>query len=258
MIPRTVHQIWLGGNRFPELAENWREGVRRFLPDWNYKLWTDADLPELAAAALCGEAILNDRLGMGIRPDLVRYEILRQHGGLYLDHDMELLGQIDEIMVTDCVHFGFYFDGPKTPGCAILASPAGHPFWEMHLRRIRAVLGTERPDNPWEVLGLTGPEALERSLGAWLNDRWVGLPMHDSTNMLIGWIFEHGDVVGWSRDAVYPYFFADLAPADFRNENYPLAYAAHHWQGEWFREDAEFKQKVEAEALIDAQQNRPR
>lgn len=239
MIPKIVHQIWIGKNPFPSIAEPWRDSIARYLPDWSYRLWTDAELPELAKGSLCGEAMLNPKLGMGIRPDLVRYEILRQHGGLYLDHDMELLGPLDEIMVSDCMHFGFIFPKPESPACGVLASPAGHPFWELHLRRIRATLGSRRPDNPWDVLSLTGPVAFERSVAAWLNECWLGCPIQNEAGLTAGWIFEHGDVVGWSRESVYPYFFADTAPPDFRRENYPLAYAAHHWQGEWFREEPE-------------------
>lgn len=241
MIPKTIHQIWIGRKPFPEVALPWRASITRHLPDWSYKLWTDSDLPGLAENALCPAAMMNPKLGMGIRPDLMRYEILRQHGGLYLDHDMELLGPLEEIMVTDCLHFGFIFPGPKSPACGVLASPAGHPFWEMHLRRIRAVVGDERPDNPWDVLEITGPKALENSLDAWLNQRWHGHKVETESGLLAGWIFEHGDVFGWSREAVYPYFYAEMAPPDFRREFYPLAYAAHHWQGEWFGEDAEYR-----------------
>lgn len=246
MIPKTVHQIWLGKHPFPEIALPWQASIAKWLPDWEYRLWTDADLPELAARSLCGGAILNETLGMGIRPDLVRYEILRQFGGLYMDHDMELLGPLPEIMATDCVHFGFIFPGPASPTCSILASPARHPFWDMHLYRIRAVLGNERPDNPWDVLAITGPKAIENSLAAWLNGNWSGRTIECETGLVAGWIFEHGDVVGWSREAVYPYFFAETAPPDFRRENHPLAYAAHHWQGEWFREDREYKQATQS------------
>jgi hypothetical protein len=241
MIPKTVHQIWLGNHPFPAIAEPWRAKIKQHLPEWEYRLWADADLPALAANCLCPTLMLDERLGMGIRPDVIRFEILRPHGGLYLDHDMELLAPLDEIMVSDCMHFGFDSPDPRAPGTAILASPAGHPFWEMHLRRIRASVNAERPDNPWGVLGLTGPHALDRSIAAWLHGNCHGHPIEGENGFVGGWIFEHGDLVGWSREAVYPYHFTDMSPKDFRQGDFPNAYAAHHWQGEWFREDKEHK-----------------
>lgn len=243
MIPRTVHQIWLGQHPYPACAEPWRAAIQHHLPDWTYRLWTDADVADLARASLCPQLLLDETLGMGMRPDLIRYEILRQHGGLYLDHDMELLGPLDEVMASDCLHFGFDQPGPASPGTAILASPAGHPFWEMHLRRLRATVRPVRPDNPWDVLDLTGPHALSRSIHAWLDGNFLGYPLTSPQGLTAGWLFEHGDLVGWSRDAVYPYHWRDLSPPDFRRENFPQAYAAHHWQGEWFREDREYKSR---------------
>ena len=241
MIPRIVHQIWLGSNCFPERAEPWRASIKKHLPDWEYRLWTDAELADLASNSLCPHLMLDERIGMGIRPDVIRYEILRQHGGLYLDHDMELLWPLDEIMATDCVNFGFELSGPRSIGTAILASPLGHPFWELHLRRIRASVQPVRPDNPWDVVGLTGPHALDRSVSAWLHGNCHGRPIETADGFTAGWIFEHGDLVGWSREAVYPYYYTELIPLDFQQADFPQAYAAHHWQGEWFREDAEFK-----------------
>ena len=246
MIPKTVHQIWLGKNPFPEIALPWQASIAKWLPDWEYRLWKDADLPELANGAICPHLILDERLGMGIRPDVIRYEILRRHGGLYLDHDMELLGCMEEIIVEDCMHFGFEFPDPRSPGSAILASPAMHPFWEMHLRRLRASVSPERPDNPWDVVGLTGPHALDRSISAWLHGNCNGHPIDNGGGFVAGWIFEHGDLVGWSREAVFPYYFTEMSPRAFRKDCFPYAYAAHHWQGEWFREDREYKQAAQS------------
>lgn len=82
MIPKTVHQIWLGNHPFPEIALPWQASISKWLPGWEYRLWQDADLPALAEHALCPHLMLDERLGMGIRPDVIRFEILRQHGGL--------------------------------------------------------------------------------------------------------------------------------------------------------------------------------
>ena len=76
---------------------------------------------------------MDESISMGIRPDVLRYEILRQHGGLYADYDFELLRPLDEIMIDGCVHFGFELPDQSMIGSAILASPVRRPFWDMML-----------------------------------------------------------------------------------------------------------------------------
>lgn len=211
------------------------------MPDWEYRLWGDADLPKLAENMLCPELVLDESIGMGIRPDVLRFEILRQHGGIYLDHDMEVFRPLDEILVEDCMHFGFDLPGLASCGTAILASPEGHPFWEFYLRRIRATVKPERPADPWAVLNLTGPAALRRAIHEWLGGNFHGTAIVGEKDVVLGHIFEHGDLVGWSREAVFPYHISEHNFAGYCPGKYPQAYAAHHWQGEWFREDAEAK-----------------
>ena len=43
-IPKIIHQIWLGGalpQKYYAMQKTWQEHH----PDWEYRLWTDADLP---------------------------------------------------------------------------------------------------------------------------------------------------------------------------------------------------------------------
>ena len=85
MIPRIIHQIWIGPLPPPQrLMESWR----RLHPDWEYRLWTDptgwendrqiARMPEWNGKA-----------------DIMRYEILARHGGIYVDADSECVRPLD-------------------------------------------------------------------------------------------------------------------------------------------------------------------
>ena len=47
LIPRILHQIWLGGSPIPEEFLEFSAGWRRHHPHWEYRLWTDRRLPRL-------------------------------------------------------------------------------------------------------------------------------------------------------------------------------------------------------------------
>ncbi|HCT52382.1 MAG TPA: mannosyltransferase, partial [Balneola sp.] len=46
MIPKIIHQIWIGdqSKRPSEMMKTWQD----MNPDWEYMLWTDDNLPQIA------------------------------------------------------------------------------------------------------------------------------------------------------------------------------------------------------------------
>lgn len=82
-IPRVLHQIWIGGPIPPDvqrLMDTWP----RHHPEWDYLLWTDDNLPALENGDLFERAP-----SFAMKADLLRYEILAHHGGVYVDADFE-------------------------------------------------------------------------------------------------------------------------------------------------------------------------
>ena len=91
------------------------------------------------------------------------------------------------------------------------------------------------------MLDLTGPQALALAAYAWLNGNLTGQSITTESGFVVGCVHEHGDLFTWSREAVFPYIYTEMHWTEFRQENYPEAYAAHHWGGEWQKEDAACK-----------------
>lgn len=93
-----IHQYWTGAPMpaaFSEFAAGWR----RLHPDWEYRLWGDCDLPPLQNQSLFDRA---DELCPGfegqLRSDVVRYELLREFGGVWVDTDFECYRPIDDLL----------------------------------------------------------------------------------------------------------------------------------------------------------------
>jgi mannosyltransferase OCH1-like enzyme len=78
-IPKILHQIWLGPLPRPKGMTSWPA----MNWDWSYRLWTEDDIPPLRNQALFDA--FHDVYHA--QADILRYEILYEHGGVYLDAD---------------------------------------------------------------------------------------------------------------------------------------------------------------------------
>lgn len=100
-IPKVIHQIWIGGplpEAFVQLCESWKHyHINR---GWLYKLWTDEDVAELK---LQNQRFFDQDSNPGVRSDLMRWEILYNFGGFYLDVDYECLQPLDSLLCYDFV-----------------------------------------------------------------------------------------------------------------------------------------------------------
>jgi inositol phosphorylceramide mannosyltransferase catalytic subunit len=87
VMPKKIHQIWLGGE-LPDKYKRWGETWTKFNPDWEYKLWTDNDVEKVN---ISDRVKFNSIRNLGQKSDYLRYHILNQFGGLYVDTDFECL-----------------------------------------------------------------------------------------------------------------------------------------------------------------------
>jgi mannosyltransferase OCH1-like enzyme len=109
-IPKLIHQIWLG-DAMPQFEFNLTTHLRKSLnSEWIYKLWTEKDIK-------CIENFTNinyyyQTSNFGQKSDLLRYAILYQFGGIYMDTDFQLNTSFDELLDLD-FFCGVAYD--KTP-----------------------------------------------------------------------------------------------------------------------------------------------
>lgn len=77
MIPKTIHQIWIGDKKMPK---TWMRTWQDKNPDYNYKLWTDNDIKSLLSNSVnlpIYKKFLNIRIYHGAA-DVARVEILKK------------------------------------------------------------------------------------------------------------------------------------------------------------------------------------
>lgn len=101
MIPKVIHRIWVGGQE-PKWLNNLAETWRRHHPQWELRQWHDGNVAQLFPLDNqdlydAAPDIAPDHVGQ-LRADLLRYELLWRHGGMYVDADFESLRPIDPLL----------------------------------------------------------------------------------------------------------------------------------------------------------------
>ena len=124
-IPRVIHQIWIGGN-MPQQETDACTQVREWckLNQWEYVLWTERDINKITNFKNLDLWNLTPNLGQ--KSDILRNEILYEHGGVYLDTDFLMKGSFDELVDLDFFCGICYDDWPSMANGAMGSIPGGN------------------------------------------------------------------------------------------------------------------------------------
>jgi mannosyltransferase OCH1-like enzyme/glycosyltransferase involved in cell wall biosynthesis len=128
-IPKIIHQLWIGdqSKRPQRLMDTWRE----MNPTWEYILWTEEEIARRGIVFECQDKI-NDIWEINGKADIMRWEILYQIGGVFLDADSISIAPLDEelFLVRAARGFSIYENEVVRKGlvcCGAMGFPAGHP-----------------------------------------------------------------------------------------------------------------------------------
>jgi mannosyltransferase OCH1-like enzyme len=190
VIPRIIHRIWLGPEPMPAQFEHYGETWRAHNPGWEMRLWTDDRLSTLRRPLALDRA-----RRPGERANVLRYELLRELGGVYVDTDVECLRSIEPLLEGVRAFAGY--ERPGEVGNAILGGVPDHPAFERAADEAERRSGGGRSS-----VAATGPRFLTELLA------------------------EFPDVTIFAPETFYPYDWEEEPrPAS----ELPAAYAVHHW-----------------------------
>ncbi len=178
------------------------ESFQRFHPDWEMKLWTEANIPPLR-----NQVEFDGAETLAQKADILRYEILLDHGGVYIDTDFECLRSIDTL-IKDCRAFSATED-TQWISIGIMGAVPGYPLFQAVVDELPAALRS-RPTAA--VNEQTGPLFFTKVV---TGRRLKGL---DS------------DFRVFEPKLFYPY---TVGQQHLRAGPFPDAYAVHHWAGSW-------------------------
>jgi inositol phosphorylceramide mannosyltransferase catalytic subunit len=164
-IPKIIHQVWIGSD-IPQQEKQWVLNVQQSLPsDWSYMLWGNNDIEKLKYLDMdLYQRLGKTRNGIAKQSDLIRYAVLFEYGGVYIDTDFILHKKFDSFLDLDSF-LGIAFD--KTPNVfnGLIGSKPKSKLIESLLILDRSIEG--------DVMDVTGPWFVTRRLFENLNNENV-------------------------------------------------------------------------------------
>lgn len=109
-IPKKIHYCWFGGAELPELAIRCMESWKKYCPDYEVIRWDESN-SDLESCQFVREAYAAKK--WAFVSDYMRLKVVEEHGGIYLDIDVELLKPLDPFLE----HQGFMGFEQAKPYC---------------------------------------------------------------------------------------------------------------------------------------------
>lgn len=122
-IPKTIHYCWFGHNPKPKLALKCIQSWKKYCPDYQVIEWNEDNFDISSCPLYVRQAYEVKK--WAFVTDYVRLKVVREHGGIYLDTDVELIKPLDALLEYSA-YFGFE-DGRHIATGLGFGAEKGHP-----------------------------------------------------------------------------------------------------------------------------------
>ena len=95
IIPKKIHYCWFGGNPIPDKYKKWMESWHKYCPDYEIIEWNESNY-DISKNLYMKQAYENKK--WGFVPDYARLDIIYNNGGIYLDTDVEIISNLDDLL----------------------------------------------------------------------------------------------------------------------------------------------------------------
>lgn len=96
-VPKIIHQIWIGDKAMPINAMN---TVKNMNPDYEYMFWCEKTIEEKLKIHPRYQRKIDEHTAIWGKADMLRYLILEQYGGIYVDADMLCIEGFDDFLLN--------------------------------------------------------------------------------------------------------------------------------------------------------------
>lgn len=103
-IPKIIHYCWFGHNPKPKLALKCMKSWKKYCPDYEIIEWNEDNFDISSCPLYVRQAYEVKK--WSFVTDYVRLKVVYEHGGIYLDTDVELKKSLDSLL-DYAAYFGF-------------------------------------------------------------------------------------------------------------------------------------------------------
>lgn len=118
-IPKKIHYCWFGGKPISPELQSYMKTWRYYCPDYEIIRWDESNY-DVTKNEYMWQAY--EAKKWGFVPDYARLDIIYEHGGIYLDTDVEVIQSLDDLLNDEmfcgfeqsgCINFGNGFGAVK-------------------------------------------------------------------------------------------------------------------------------------------------
>lgn len=124
-IPKIIHQLWIGDKPPPtKMMDTWRD----MNPEYEYIRWTEDLIREKNIKFECKKRI-RDMTEINGKADIMRWELLYEYGGVFIDADSFCIRPIDDQLMTTKAFAGWEQEQlrPGLIATGTMGFPPKHP-----------------------------------------------------------------------------------------------------------------------------------
>ncbi|MEL0529234.1 glycosyltransferase [Lactobacillus jensenii] len=121
MIPKVIHYVWVGGNPKPEKIKTCMKTWKKHLSDYEIVEWNESNF-DIHENKYVEQAYKQKK--WAFVSDYIRAKAIYEHGGIYLDTDVLVLDNLEDLLSNKCF---VGFENKDNPFTAVFGAEKGHP-----------------------------------------------------------------------------------------------------------------------------------
>ena len=98
MIPKIIHQIWIGSSEMPDREKKFCKKIKESHPDWDYIFWDNEKVSNLNPIFQKKIRLIAEKTQTpSFVVDYIKLVLLYEYGGVFLDVDFDIISSLNDL-----------------------------------------------------------------------------------------------------------------------------------------------------------------